>query len=125
MRLIVLAALAVLAVSPAIAASSGNLDSANTILPRCKLFVSDTEKTLTLNQAWGRGQCAGIVSTLLYFSNNFDKCVDIPEEATVDQIVKVIIRYIEARPNRLHDGFRGLALEALADAWPCAPRKKP
>jgi Rap1a immunity proteins len=27
--------------------------------------------------------------------------------------------YIEARPERMHEPFRKLALEALGEAWPC------
>lgn len=40
-------------------------------------------------------------------------------EVTVNQQVRVVVAYIDARPNRLHEDFRILALEALKDAWPC------
>jgi Rap1a immunity proteins len=31
----------------------------------------------------------------------------------------VVIKYIEARPERMHEQFGKLALEALTAAWPC------
>jgi Rap1a immunity proteins len=51
------------------------------------------------------------------------RCAHIPEEATLEQIIQAVVRYIGARPNRLHEPFRLLALEALADAWPCRDAK--
>jgi hypothetical protein len=32
---------------------------------------------------------------------------------------QVIIAYIEARPQRMHEDFRVLAVEAMQKAWPC------
>jgi hypothetical protein len=40
-------------------------------------------------------------------------------QTTVAQQVRIVAAYIDARPNRLHEDFRVLALEALKDAWPC------
>jgi hypothetical protein len=40
-------------------------------------------------------------------------------EVTNDQAVAVVIKYIEARPERMHEPFGMLALEALTAAWPC------
>ena len=33
--------------------------------------------------------------------------------------VRVVIKYIEARPERMQEPFGTLALEALEEAWPC------
>jgi hypothetical protein len=38
---------------------------------------------------------------------------------TVGQTVAVVIKYIEARPERMHEDFGKLAYEALTAAWPC------
>jgi hypothetical protein len=35
-------------------------------------------------------------------------------------MVRVVVAYIEARPARVHEDFRNLALEALREAWPCS-----
>src|SRR6266550_2415689 len=50
---------------------------------------------------------------------NHWRCADIPRDVTYEQMVRVVIRYIEARPNRMHEPFRSLALEAIVGAWPC------
>jgi hypothetical protein len=47
------------------------------------------------------------------------RCLKIPDSVTQGQIVGVVVLYMEARPQRLHEPFRSLALEALFDAWPC------
>jgi hypothetical protein len=46
-------------------------------------------------------------------------CLDIPYGPTIDQFVKVVVAYIEARPARMHEQFEGLTIEALRAAWPC------
>jgi len=33
--------------------------------------------------------------------------------------VRVVVRYIEQRPGRMHENFLRLANEALTEAWPC------
>jgi hypothetical protein len=38
---------------------------------------------------------------------------------TNTQIVRVVVVYIERRPQRMHENFKDLVLEALHDAWPC------
>jgi hypothetical protein len=38
---------------------------------------------------------------------------------THDQVVRVVIAYIDARPARLNEDFMELATEAMVAAWPC------
>ena len=42
-----------------------------------------------------------------------------PAGAIIKQRIQVIIAYIEARPQRMHEDFRVLAVEAMQRAWPC------
>ena len=42
-----------------------------------------------------------------------------PQNVTTGHTVRVVIAYIERRPERMHEDFRGLALEAIHEAWPC------
>ena len=46
-------------------------------------------------------------------------CLDFPERVTTEQMVRVVVTYIEGRPARMHEPFNHLALEALRAAWPC------
>jgi Rap1a immunity proteins len=43
----------------------------------------------------------------------------VPRGVTPEQSVRVVIQYLTARPDRLHEPFIALAVEALAQTWPC------
>lgn len=43
-----------------------------------------------------------------------------PKTATLAQMVRVILAYIEGHPERMHEDFRLLAAEAMNKAWPCS-----
>jgi hypothetical protein len=62
-----------------------------------------------------QGVCLGWVGGLFNLSLGF--CA--PADATVEQAVRVVTGYLDARPSRLHEGFTMLVLEALNAAWPC------
>jgi hypothetical protein len=97
-------------------AQSGDPRSANAILPFCKNF---NEKN---SRDFGKGYCAGAVAGMMLVAGGSvgrPWCAAIPDEVTVSQTVRVVVRYIEARPNRMHESFTKLALEALVEAWPC------
>jgi hypothetical protein len=46
------------------------------------------------------------------------------EGVTQGQAVAVVVKYIEARPERMHESFGKLALLALVTAWPCGDKAK-
>jgi hypothetical protein len=45
----------------------------------------------------------------------------IPAEVTGDQMMRVVMQYIDQRPLLMHDRFVFLAYDALKEAWPCKP----
>jgi hypothetical protein len=45
-----------------------------------------------------------------------DVCIEFPKDVTTQQAVRVIVRYIEAHPERMRDSFHLLAID---NAWPC------
>jgi Ssp1 endopeptidase immunity protein Rap1a len=59
------------------------------------------------------GRCIGMLegAALLVFCP--------PPGAIIKQRIQVIIAYIEARPQRMHEDLRVLAVEAMQKAWPC------
>jgi Ssp1 endopeptidase immunity protein Rap1a len=91
-------------------ASAQDINSANFFLPGCKAFIP----RLTSRDFEG-GRCVGFVHGLLFAVENICQ----PQGATIGQAVAVVIKYIEARPERTHESFGVLAYEALAAAWPC------
>ena len=92
-----------------------SLQSANYILPFC---VGDQEVPPNRNYAM-QGYCEGIIYALGMALWNRNVCA--PQGVIVDQERRVVVRYISARPERMHEYFVYLAAEALMDAWPCKP----
>src|SRR5262245_56597337 len=99
--------------------------SAGEVMEGCRGVIAKT-KTEDDKLWYLRGVCMGIVSTLgevlIAFGRETEGTtgVCIPAgETTVNQQVRVVTAYIDARPNRLDEDFRILALEAFRDAWPC------
>ncbi len=104
-----------------------NTDSANYMLPICRELVNG-------KSGGEQGYCAGVVDGIAYMGflvRTMGKlsppgetmprqlCLNVPDEVTIRQMVRVVIVYIEARPALMHTSFRGLALEALRASWPC------
>ena len=98
-----------LALTVTAASSAEDRLSANYWLPLCKAFIAASASDLM-----GQGICAGRIEGL-----GFASCAHIPDSVTRAQAVRVVVRYIETRPQRMHESFLVLADEALRDAWPC------
>src|SRR5215470_13597108 len=95
-----------------VASAQSQKSSANYMTPRCREFVYSTNRDLFL-----QGVCAGSVETLIFFLDRSRFGICVPKEVTVGQAVRVA--YIDQRPERMHESFRQLAIEALPQAWPC------
>src|SRR5262249_1985979 len=86
-----------------------------TVFLGCKALVED-RPTPAANF------CSGIVHGLggvgQYLTPpEWQSCV--PPTSDTAQLARVVINYIEARPQRMHEDFRRLTLEAFHKAWPC------
>ena len=120
MRAIICGAMLALTISTA---NAGKPITANRMLPYCKAIPEHPD-------GFGQGLCLGVIDGLAAMAVSFfrpgqprtatdELCVEIPNGVENGQIVRVVVRYIEARPNRMHEQFSALALEAIFDAWPC------
>jgi len=129
MRSVLLGALVALATMPAHAAE--DTDSANYLLPYCKL-TPDQLSTNPINALiWTR--CVGIIEgSGEMFSMLRDGalqgrlpvlCLDVPNGVTTGQVTKVVVRYGELHPDQTHKRFWSFVLDAVHDAWPC--KKQP
>src|SRR5437870_3591848 len=104
-----LAAAAMLPLQPA-RAEEMDLDSADYIMPGCRQFIVSNTPFYFLE-----GNCNGIIETLQFMSP--DVCA--PPGSTLVEAVRIVVRYIDERPDRQQENFRILSLEALSEAWPC------
>jgi hypothetical protein len=87
--------------------------SADYVIVGCRDGMSGENR-----QPFRQGLCGGIVQTILYFGRtNFNVCM--PEGVTMGQAIRVVVAYIDQRPERMHERFETLAIEVLQQSWPC------
>jgi Ssp1 endopeptidase immunity protein Rap1a len=109
------AAVAVLGQQGAAVAQPNNVMSANYVMPGCRDAVNQNDNS---DRIYLRTTCNSIIRTMFYFSkSHFGICA--PGQSTVGQAIRVVVAYVDQRPERMHEHFEGLALEALQRAWPC------
>jgi Rap1a immunity proteins len=62
--------------------------------------------------------CIGIVTGLTYVGQPSNICL--PDGATSQLVIRAVVQYIDGQsPERMHESFNSLALEALRANWPC------
>jgi len=61
-----------------------------------------------------RAYCAGLINGL---SAPVGVCP--PVGVTPEQVLRVVVQYIDQRPARTNESFKLLVTEAMRDAWPC------
>lgn len=109
------ALIAAFALNSDFAFAEADLNSANYIMPGCRaLLEPDTPKDM--NTKFLSSQCRAIIRGLIYASPS-SICPPQSEEARED--VRIVVKYIDDQPARLHEQFFVLALEALRAVWPC------
>jgi Rap1a immunity proteins len=99
-----------------------DINSANFHLLGCKAFANGQYSGDGVRTSLTAGYCVGAVTGIAFIikdSGLARACAHIPDAVTVGHEIQVVVRYMEQRPNRLHEPFMGLVVEALADAWPC------
>jgi hypothetical protein len=117
-------AAACIAVLPVTGQAQDSPFSANEVMKGCRAFIAKTNPE-TESGRFLRGVCVGAVHTLSGTARSLQEAgvealgICIPKGVPVNQQVRVVAAYIDARPNRLHEDFRALTLEAFKDAWPC------
>ena len=98
-------------------ASAEDRYSANYFLPGCKGFLVHESTQLSVSEMFMAIRCVGFIEGLGYGVEGTVVCR--PNEVTTGQLVAVVVKYIEARPERMHEDFGKLAVEALTASWPC------
>jgi hypothetical protein len=114
--------MAVVQTITAASAVGADTNSANFMLPYCKLTAeqasADTIKALLL------GQCQGIVETIgqmhkAHLVEDRSLCTDIPDGVTHAQLIQIVARYGELHSDQTHKPFWVFVMAALRSAWPC------
>ncbi|WP_431311186.1 Rap1a/Tai family immunity protein [Methylobacterium nigriterrae] len=87
------------------------MKSANYLVPHCS----------TPPQTTMAGVCLGTITTLMALGPYLPAAVRScrPDGVTPNQGIQVALAYIGRKPERMHEDFRMLAMEAFKAAWPC------
>jgi hypothetical protein len=106
--------------------TSAQAASANEVLPACKLYLSVVDRHGAVSQSevphlMDAGECLGAVYELLTVAHTLPEPLKFcpPVEFEAQQGVRVVVAYIENRPERAREDFTMLALEGLRAKWPC------
>jgi hypothetical protein len=112
-----LTAIALLLTSVMPARAQVDEHSANYWLPFCQAAL-DIRGSYSPASVPVQARCLRIIAGLLYANLNI--CV--PRDALSGQAIRLVVAYIQARPERMQEDFMDLANEALLQAWPCSGR---
>jgi Rap1a immunity proteins len=73
------------------------------------------------------GVCVGIILGVIWGAIAQSRALNaphpfcIPDNAPSGQLLLVVVKYIDQRPQVMHRPFAELAYLALKEAWPCKP----
>ena len=94
-----------------------NSNSASEMLPICKAVYTGEA---AIKSTACLGQVFGIASTLIYL-----EFVCTPQGIKSNEALRVVLKYLDDHPERLHESFTVLAIEGLISEWPCSvPRAR-
>lgn len=122
--------LMLLALGQPVAAETVFRGDGNDLLRDCTFArAAQTEPLGTQSDALLAGRCFGMVRGIVSFrelifpymeGNGFTKPVCFPEQGiAVEQAVRVVLKYLNDHPEKLHMDDAILVAVALADAFPC------
>lgn len=91
--------------------------SGTELLSQCKAWVDETDpKGMRCD-----GYVTGIIDMhqVLVDWDDLPAMFCMPHGATNDQVIRVVLKYLETHPEYLHHNPSGLAINAIIKAFPC------
>ena len=97
--------------------------SGSDYLTACNLFLrarrGEAASSATLNIGICMGYTSGVLETAEVFGSLGTRLSCVPEAAENEQIIRVIVKYLEDNPQNLHRRAASLIQLALLQAFPC------
>lgn len=94
--------------------------SGNAMQASCRMAAMDSPPTAPEAQ-FGIGYCMGVAEAIMTngfaLESEYRNCA--PGGATLKQAVKVLVKFMDDRPNLLNNDLSMLAVTAYRLAWPC------
>lgn len=106
-------------------------DDGNSLLADCNSAIRalDNRVTPSRAEALGIGRCFGLIqgikdlNTLYRVKDEGSAFFCPPDEVTLGQAARIIIKYMRDNPNKLHMPDSILIIAALEDAYPCTDER--
>lgn len=93
-----------------------DLSTAN-LNPVCSQIADGNE-----NEDFIQGLCIGIIFGV-EDDAHYENKICIPTEISIKERALVIRNYVISQPERMDETFASLVFDALAQKWPCSPKK--
>jgi len=116
-KIVVMGVVALLGTGATRASPQSDFASARIIMPGCEAYLTERYDEPT-PQIFRQGVCAGQVAGVWDAAATLH-AVCAPGDAILNQGVRTVVEFIDARPARMYERFTDLALEALMKTWPC------
>jgi hypothetical protein len=105
--------------------SQDRLKNGEGMIDACRVIAMNAQPSPDI--ALRTGICVGEIDALSWTSSTLAggairSCV--PDEATRQEMAKVIIAFLEQHTDQLREPFQGFVLQAFAQAWPCQRSRK-
>jgi hypothetical protein len=81
-------------------------DTANFWMPACRELAFESPSTAIRKNPFDEGWCLGIVNDLTYLRPLIGVCQ--PDRVTPRQSLLVVLKYVDERPERMNENFKGL-----------------
>lgn len=112
--------------------STASAKSGNELLDDC-LMSGDDMKSEAVSYFQCTSYIEGVINTWLFATELFDasetsapiRNLCVPEEASLRQSADIVVKYLQANPERRHQSAEHLVIIALTNAWPCPPHVEP
>lgn len=108
----------------------------NTMLEKCHYWFADSESPATTKvQAFDMGFCAGYFKAVMDMESaqiDLERRAHVegpavqfcrPEEVTNGQVFKIVKKWLDDNPDKLHWGGEVIIVKALSQAFPCKDHK--
>lgn len=78
----------------------------------------------TTESAAGAGFCAGYIASVsdevdIFYQTKKPYCI--PDDVDIYQLIKVVVKYLDSHPERLHEPAGYLVFQSYQEAFPCKP----
>src|SRR5262245_8545880 len=120
LRLVTVAPIFGLAIASPTSTATAQSDqvSGNYMLRGCKDVA---EQRTQVADAALTGKCVGVIETLMLLQEVLPAAARFcaPASSNFPQVARIVVKFMEANPQRTHEPLVLLAQEALNKAWPC------